>query len=163
MTHEEFVMRSAALKEAIEGETKTLEADLIRARAKVERLEARLHGIREQYQRRSTALMNAYMGIADEPVIEDDGGDNAADRKKRGILDGPLLELARSIAAPDVTAGQLEAVWNSRNPGTLLTSSTVRGVLDRLSAKGSLIITDPGGGRGSGIPRKYRPAMGESD
>jgi len=158
MTHEEFYERSIALKDAMESETRDLEAELIRAKAKVERLEARLSGIREQYQRRSTALMNVYMGIAEDIPVEEASA--PGEKKRRGILDEPILELAKEISSPDVTAAQLEAAWNSRNtqPSLQLNNSAVRGILDRLAQKGRLQITDPGGGRGSGIPRKYRPA-----
>jgi hypothetical protein len=164
MTPEEWAVAGAAAKEEYDRETRDLAAQLERARAKVARLEARLTAIHDQHRLKVAHLGAALLGLPPEELApsapESPPARRAVPERKRGALDEPVLALATELASPDVTSRQIQEAWNQRHPDDPpITESTVRSILERLDRKGHVYISQQGGGKGSGIPRKYRPKM----
>jgi hypothetical protein len=161
MTPEEWAAEAASAKHEYESETKELDLQLERTRAKLARLEKRRAAIDALFRTRMAQLGASLLGLTG-PEMPSTLSTPAVSRKalterKRGALDEPVLVLAREIASPDVTSKQIEEVWNQRNPDRSVSDSTVRSVLKRLVDNELMRISEPGGGKGSGIPTKYRP------
>jgi hypothetical protein len=163
MTPEEWVAAGAAAKEEYDRETRDVAAQLERARARVARLEARLTAIHDQHRLKVARLGAALLGLPpEEPAPsapEPPGAPKAVRERKRGTLDEPMLALATELASPDVTSRQVQEAWNQRHSDNPITESTVRSILERLDRKGLVYTSLKGGGKGSGIPRKYRPKV----
>ena len=163
MTPEEWAAQAASAKREYEREIGDLVAQLERTRAKLTRLEKRLATIDDIYRAKMAQLGASLLGLPGPEltvpaVIAPLAVKRPPGERKRGALDEPLLALAREIASPDVTSRQIEEVWNQRNPDHQIRDSTVRSILDWLEAKGAIQTSQMGGGKGSGIPRKYRPS-----
>jgi hypothetical protein len=158
MTPEDWAAAATAAKAEYEQETRDLVGQLERGKAKIARLEKRLTAIHDQYRARVAQLGAALLGLPPEelPPAMAPAALSHRQERRRGSFDEPVLALAREISSPDVTSREIVEAWNQRNPDQI-TESTMRSILERLLAKGSLRIAQEGGGKGSGIPRKYRP------
>jgi hypothetical protein len=157
MTPEEWAAEAAKAKEEYETETRDLVDQLERARAKIARLDKRLTAIHELYRIRVTQLGMSLLGLPAEELPPQETPIKKPPERRRGAFDEPVLELAKELASPDFTSRQIEEVWNQRHPESPIRDSTVRSILGRLEKDGLVRTSEPGGGQGSGIPRKYRP------
>jgi hypothetical protein len=160
MTPDQWAAEAARAKDEYERESRELTDQLERARAKIARLETRLAAINEQYRARITHLGISFLGLPAEEPPHQESTSLAPKRpieRRRGAFDEPVLGLARELASPDVTSRQIEEVWNQRHPDNPIRDSTMRSILERLEEKKLIRTSEPGGGKGSGIPRKYRP------
>lgn len=163
MTPDELAAAAAQLREEYEHETKELQEQVERARAKVARLETRLGIVRDQYQQRWGRLSSSFLGL---PAPEPAPAPNApqanptaeSSKRRRGTLNEPVLALVRELYPPGVSSGRAMTAWNQRHPENTVRDSTVRSILERLEAQGLLAVENEGCGKGSGIPRTYKPA-----
>jgi len=163
MTPEEWAAAAASAKAAYEGETRDLVSQLERARAKIARLEKRLSAIDDLYRSKIAHLGAQLLGLSSEdpsppPIATPTPARRVVPaERKRGTLDEPVFTLIQELRTPDVASREVVDAWNQRHQDKQISDSTVRSILDRLEGKGRLEISQKGGGKGSGIPTRYRP------
>jgi hypothetical protein len=132
-----------------DAKRKKLLARIERAKAIIAVSEAALGRLGAELEVRCQELTREFLNL---PVKRER---RTVRRHPRGTLDQPMLDLIRAETNGTTTVPEACDLWNQRNPDDRIGRGTMRGVLDRLEAKGRLVIVEEGN-RGRSNLRIYR-------
>ncbi len=130
-------------KKEFEAKATDLRRRIEHARRAIERYETKLSRLYHAYDLRAHAVSRHYMQIPQEPAAESADRAGTA-RTRRWSLDGPMLELIRTMPAPVVAVPDVWSKWNQGHCDGQISRTTVRGVLERLVRDGELKVIEVG-------------------
>ncbi|HEV2852712.1 MAG TPA: hypothetical protein VHC97_07905 [Thermoanaerobaculia bacterium] len=154
MDSEEFARQVQALADEMSAATARWEARAKKLERDLDRAQRKLQQIRVEHKKRLDDLWASYANGGPSPTPPP-SQETQKGRRRRKSMDAQILQLIREqFHDGDFTVHDVIASWNARHPMDTLSTSTIRGILNRHASDGRLREVEKGG-RGNGNLERF--------